>query len=830
MKLIDKLVKKNLVLNKQRSIATIVGIILCCALISALMTLVTSLQTTLVEDSLINYGNRHVTLYNVDSDLIDELENNKYVESLYTTSESLMKDSNGTYAGLISIDTNGVNDLDNLLQLGRVPENEEEIVVDSIYYEENDLNIGDIIVLEQGQRYSSDGYLLNGFNLFNEDDVFEVSTSNSYTLVGVSNYITFLSNNNYGHNFYTCTKNVSESINAFILYTDPSECVTITSLLLEISGASGHEYNSEFLRWSGYSLGGDTLEALYLLAAIVSAIIVITSVFCIRNSFAISSSEKTRLFGMLASIGATPKQIKSAVLKEGFYLGVIGIPIGIVSGTLASYILVIVVNYFFSDIMSDFVFLYHFSWIGIFISVILSSVTIYLSAIGSARKASKITEIEAIKQLDSIQKTKKQIKTPKIIKKVFGISGVFAYKNMLRNKSKFRTTIISLVVSISTFLSLSYFIHVGFLIVDDMYGTASYNLMIQITDDDVTKTEIEEVYEKVINNKEVEESILHHYIYVYGSKDTLVEDSSFYQEYSYYNMMLLSLDDDSYQALLDEQGLEEEVIDTGIVVYNQSTTYDEELEKMVESEILRNDLQTFELYDYEGELLVDLDILFALDCEFMGCDNFYSGTPIIVVSESMYDSLPDQDKYSIIYLSSNDSVAVNSEMEEYLDLENISFYSNNLAEEQMIQNNVIILMSIFLYGFICVIILIGVTSIFNTITTNMKLRSKEFAILQSIGMKDNELRSMIRMESIFYGMKSLFWGGILGTCFSYLIYRAYTYEDTVNRVVLSSFKMPIGSIIITVVSVFVIIYIIMSYSLLKMKQQNIIETIKNENI
>lgn len=829
MKLIDKLVKKNLVLNKQRSIATIVGIILCCALISALMTLVTSLQTTLVEDSLINYGNRHVTLYNIDSDLIDELENNKYVESLYTTSESLMKDSNGTYAGLISIDTNGINDLDNLLQLGRVPENEEEIVVDSIYYEENDLNIGDIIVLEQGQRYSTDGYLLNGFNLFSEDDVFEVGTSNSYTLVGVSNYITFLSNNNYGHNFYTCTANVSESINAFILYTDPSECITITSLLLEISGASGHEYNSEFLRWSGYSLGGDTLEALYLLAAIVSAIIVITSVFCIRNSFAISSSEKTRLFGMLASIGATPKQIKSAVLKEGFYLGVIGIPIGIVSGTLASYILVIVVNYFFSDIMSDFVFLYHFSWIGIFISVILSSVTIYLSAIGSARKASKITEIEAIKQLDSIQKTKKQIKTPKIIKKVFGISGVFAYKNMLRNKSKFRTTIISLVVSISTFLSLSYFIHVGFLIVDDMYGTASYNLMIQITDDDVTKTEIEEVYEKVINNKEVEESILHHYIYVYGSKDTLVEDSSFYQEYSYYNMMLLSLDDDSYQALLDEQGLEE-VIDTGIVVYNQSITYDEELEKVVESEILRNDLQTFELYDYEGELLVDLDILFALDCEFMGCDNFYSGTPIIVVSESMYDSLPDQDKYSIIYLSSNDSVAVNSEMEEYLDLENISFYSNNLAEEQMIQNNVIILMSIFLYGFICVIILIGVTSIFNTITTNMKLRSKEFAILQSIGMKDNELRSMIRMESIFYGMKSLFWGGILGTCFSYLIYRAYTYEDTVNRVVLSSFKMPIGSIIITVVSVFVIIYIIMSYSLLKMKQQNIIETIKNENI
>ena len=98
-------------------------------------------------------------------------------------------------------------------------------------------------------------------------------------------------------------------------------------------------------------------------------------------------------------------------------------------------------------------------------------------------------------------------------------------------------------------------------------------------------------------------------------------------------------------------------------------------------------------------------------------------------------------------------------------------------------NNMVIWISVFLYGFIIVISLIGVTNIFNTMTTNMSLRSKEFAMLKSIGMTKKEFNRMIRLESIFYGFKSLIIGCTLGIGLSYLIYKALL--NSINLCIIS---------------------------------------------
>ena len=136
----------------------------------------------------------------------------------------------------------------------------------------------------------------------------------------------------------------------------------------------------------------------------------------------------------------------------------------------------------------------------------------------------------------------------------------------------------------------------------------------------------------------------------------------------------------------------------------------------------------------------------------------------------------------------------------------------------------IIWISVFLYGFIIVITLIGVTNIFNTITTNMNLRSKEFAMLKSIGMTKKEFNRMINLESIFYGVKSLLIGNVLGVGLSYFIYK--TVADAMDF----GFQLPIKSIIISIVFVMIVVSIIMRYSLKKINKQNIIETIRKENI
>ncbi len=136
----------------------------------------------------------------------------------------------------------------------------------------------------------------------------------------------------------------------------------------------------------------------------------------------------------------------------------------------------------------------------------------------------------------------------------------------------------------------------------------------------------------------------------------------------------------------------------------------------------------------------------------------------------------------------------------------------------------ILLAAIFLYGFIIVISLIGLTNIFNTITTNMELRKPEFAMLKSVGMTTPEFNRMIRLESLFMGLRSLMFGLPIGIGLAFVMYKLYVYDNSIK------FKLPIAAISISVLLVFVLIFIIMKYSLKKIKKQNTIETIRNENI
>lgn len=136
-----------------------------------------------------------------------------------------------------------------------------------------------------------------------------------------------------------------------------------------------------------------------------------------------------------------------------------------------------------------------------------------------------------------------------------------------------------------------------------------------------------------------------------------------------------------------------------------------------------------------------------------------------------------------------------------------------------------LIVGIFVYGFIGVISLIGLTNIFNTISTNMQLRSKEFASLKSIGMTKKEFNRMIRLESLMYGIKSLLIGIPLGGLGVFAIFSAFSIGS-----VPMSFVFPWKAILISIAVVFVAVWLIMKYSISKVNKQNIIETIRNDNI
>ena len=135
-------------------------------------------------------------------------------------------------------------------------------------------------------------------------------------------------------------------------------------------------------------------------------------------------------------------------------------------------------------------------------------------------------------------------------------------------------------------------------------------------------------------------------------------------------------------------------------------------------------------------------------------------------------------------------------------------YIFNAAQERRNDEKLILTMKIFLYGFIAIVSLIGITNIFNTVTTGMELRGKKFAMLQSIGMTKKEFDKMIRLESVFYGSKALIIGVVSGTILSYVIYISAGESQL-------KYTLPLLAIVMSVIVVIILLLGIMKYSIVR---------------
>ena len=587
--------------------------------------------------------------------------------------------------------------------------------------------------------------------------------------------------------------------------------------------------NYDILAMSGVTRSGDTGNVIFTLIAIVIGIIIVASVFVIRNSFAISVSERMKQIGMIVSVGATKKQIKKSVLFEGVIVGLIGIPIGILCGILATFILVKFSQAMIGDMMNGMTFSFAMPISAVILSIILAIVTIYLSTRSSARKASKVSPIEAIRSNNEIKIKAKKVKSPKIIKKIFGIGGDIAYKNLKRNRSKYRTTVISLVVSITIFISLSTFMNYVFDLSGLYYTDINYDVEMYISNAEGNEEEgYNEKIEAVKNLETNKDYTMQRGIFCSGEESNidnfLTKDGKEYYDEIWGgspSIRLVSLGKEPYRKYIDKLGLSyDEVKDKAICLDMGKQSYKKKQIDVIN--INKGDNITGKIYDVNYKKEISLEVAEVTEEKPIGINE--SDTQVFIVSDEYLDanSSSEGEDYVTFYIDATDADELEKEVNNTEVLKGVEVYNIQKEVEQM--KRMIIWISVFLYGFIIVITLIGVTNIFNTITTNMNLRSKEFAMLKSIGMTKKEFNRMINLESIFYGVKSLLIGNVLGVGLSYFIYK--TVADAMDF----GFQLPIKSIIISIVFVMIVVSIIMRYSLKKINKQNIIETIRKENI
>lgn len=620
------------------------------------------------------------------------------------------------------------------------------------------------------------------------------------------------------------------------------------------------------------------------MAAVVALIIILTSVYCIKNSFNISITEKIRQYGMLVSVGATRRQIKSSVKTEAAMLGVVGIPVGTMSGILASFILVKVVNALSAGWL-NFALSFHTSLPALILAVILSIATIYFSATGSARRAAKVTPLEAIRNTKEIKIKSAKLKTPAIIGRIWGIGGVISYKNIKRNNKKYRTTVTSIVICSVTFIVISYFMSMAFSMVGMSYASTDYNIGINMSYKKDIHIDIEKLSKLVSGIEGVDDYL------VGAGYDFDVDKPEYTKEYGEYcrqvydnsedvsQMFLITvLDDKSYDKYASDAGIKNaaagailvnkgtfdvynekslkyvkkemelykykagDTIECGYNVYDDTSSDDNAVEGDTESS---TEINTEDNSGYVDEETINNGVRKTVDVTIAGVTDkvpigykSYSYTTLLFMNQKGFENLWADGRSNELkqrYVSYS-AYVVAENADEYQDTfeketegnpeySQISFYVSNLDKQMRDEKSLFTLLGVFAYGLIVVIALIGITNIINTLSTGMELRSREFATLRSIGMTDKQFTGMVRLESVFISVKALVIGVPLGILISYLLCVMMNRMD--GAII---YKPPYKAIILCIVVVIMLIYAIMKLSMTKLRHNNIIETIKNENL
>ena len=848
MSILNDLTIKNLKLNKKRTIVTIVGIILSTALMVGIGLLFSSFQDYMIRET-ISYNGKYEAEYgDVSLDKLNSIDKKDF-SYFYQKPIGFSKfDSANEYKPYIyisSVDKEYFNELH--LISGRFAENDSELVI-SNHINTNggaSYKIGDIITLKYGER------VIEGVNTLANNEYYEEETLNivgekTYTIVGIVERSNFEDYSASGYSTFTLDMNDKDgTANVFVMFNNKKKIIKQSEDLAKKLGYNNAiSYNSKLLALYGESTYGNIMKSMITMIVIMLSLVSIGCIVVIYNSFAISVMERKKEFGLLSSIGATKKQLSYTVFFEALIEGIIGIILGICGAYIGIGTVILIINNLIGDILvlklnlvTNIVF--------IIIPVIFMILVIFISALVPSRRAAKVSPIEAIRQNDDIKINKKKIKTGRLVNKLFGIEGEIALKNIKRNKKKYRVTIVSLFISIVLFISFSSYMNYTIDTASSVMGEVPYDYQISYFGDDNDIDALDKI-SVIIKSNDVKEyvsysasnlSIICNYTYsdeyldfyksAYGDDGIKALTNLKYQYISIY-----ILDDISYNKYKELIGLDKD----SVILLNKfkGVSYGNNKRVNYDIPVINNGDINIKICNFDdNDEDVDttkycnkkIDNIFITNKSFDLIEEFsYMSDFKLIVNKKLYDNISDSGthytQYNIISDNTDNIDKLTKELDKY---DNVNY--TNVKESMKQANNMILVVKILMYGFIGLITLIGVTSVFNTISTSMALRKREFAVLRSIGLTRKGFNKILFFESLFFGLKSLIYAIPVSLGVTIIIHYALADMMSINSIVI-----PWKAIIISIVSVFVIVLLTMMYSTSKIKKHNIIEQIREENI
>ena len=808
MKPLKKITLKHLKQNKKRTRVIIVGVILATLLLFSVGIGISTIRKYQINEALNYQGNIHVYFTDLSYDKLSTLKDNKDISDILITQNKEKLLINNYQLNIISTNLN-LNEYITLAT-GAFPKKNNEIIIsdnlsrDSNYKLNDYINNYKITGIYSKSKLNPSEYKGNNYS------------PNAYTKENI--------NENYKTNFYLTYKSIFKAYKK--IYK------TAESLNLNYQNKDQEKtYDNTFINTPllfnyGQNPDGKKEISMYLLLLILLLVLSIFSILAIYNTFAISLSERKKHFGTLISVGASQKQILKSILYEVKIISLISIPISFIISTALIKLILIILNKIMENNLTASL---SFHPTFLIITLIFVLITIFVSALIPALEISKISPIQAIKKSKDFQIKKSKENYPKV-KKIFNIEGELAYKNIKRNPGRFTISISSISISIIFFITISTVIN--HLMIDDYNHFSDFDIYFHINESDNSK----DIIKDIKNSNYIDDIVIYRSEFLdYKRLDNYYTDEYKEIQNAYNKISIIGLDNQSYKKYQDK--IKAPLNKT--IIYNSMKVYDDKAEDYKLIEVFKDDNFTLEICDNN-------------DCNLSFKENFItdiypfkSSDFSIIVNETKYEDIVNNylkyyesniqglDVPYDYYLLNKYQVGIYSKEYKLFDLEiqnilnkyineNIQYdnYSLSNHKEKIEKSGILFI----LYSFIIFIIVIAVSSILNTINTMMALREREFSIYRSIGLSKKGMLKMIKFENLFLGIKTLIYSIptsiIIIEVISVLLKTLNDNNNTVS---------PFSYIIISFASVLIIIIITTRYSINKIKNKNIIDSIKKEN-
>ncbi len=875
MNVMGRFTLRSMRANRKWTAVTLIGIIISTAMLSAVSTFCASFTELLRSEAIADNGNWHAMIPDVHMRDVSVFEDAGFSPEV-TLSRDLgyallanSKNKNKPYLFIRQFDENSYKNFPVELIEGRMPQNDGEIVL-SQHLEANGgikYQVGDTLTLDIGKRtypdapdgftfglndsYQGEPFYENG--KYARGEIFVPEQTLTYTVVGIIKRPTFESTWWPGYMAITCLDEKAlgpdGTVNVTLLAGKLRHSFYDEVTTLSESVGVDHTrilYNKDLLRYSGIMASDSAQNMIYSFAAVFIVIIMIASVSFIYNAFAISVSERVSQLGMLASVGATKRQKRRSVYFEGFLLGIIGIPLGLLAGIAGIGITLSALRPLmesFSNFSSEAGLVLHVSLPSVAVAAALAALTIFVSLWIPARRASRIMPIDAIRQSKEIKLTGKAVRTSRLTRALFGFEGDIALKNLKRNRKKYRATVLSLIISLVLFLTVSYYteaMNTSFSAVE-----TGYNFDLAVSYTNVPGAEAGEVNKKIAALEGVTDTTaVENADGFFPTENAQLSDlvrQLYASDGKAYDLgaTLYCLDDASFDRYIRSLGADPReyrdpdhpkmvLINYGQAYFNSKRAAGEQL-SINPGDVLRFSRNPgSESIDAKN---VAMEVGLLTGQRPMGILVSSLETVAAVVSREVFASLPDDLKsidsngnpsFQQLFLTTPNADALETQIQELTQGLSGNAYVFNVASQAQSERNLMLVLGVFIYGFIILISLICIANIFNTITTNISLRRREFAMLRSVGMTPESFNRMIRFESIFYGLKALLYGLPISIAVSLLLH------GTQADVFEIGFSLPWVSYGVAVVLIFIIVGATMLYSSTKIKKENIIDALRAE--